>query len=61
MPGIPCQKNFNETPNAIEGTMIGMLMRLSRIADGALPKVLRAISIAIGMPRTNAKHCDYGS
>ncbi len=51
MPGTPCQKNFRETPNAIDGTIIGMLIKLSRIVDGHLPKVLRASKIAIGMPR----------
>ena len=51
MPGMPCQKNFNETPKAMDGTIIGMLISVSRIAEGHLPNVLRAISIAIGMPR----------
>ena len=47
---MPCQKNFREIPNAIDGTIKGMLINVSRIADGNLPNVLRAIRIAIGMP-----------
>ena len=55
MPGTPCQKNFRETPKAIDGTMIGTLINESRIAEGHLPNVLRASSIAIGMPRIMPK------
>jgi hypothetical protein len=51
MPEIPCQKNFNEMPKAIEGTIIGMLINESRIVEVNLPNVLRAIIIAIGKPR----------
>ena len=31
--------------------MIGTLIKVSRIIEGHLPKVLRAISIAIGKPK----------
>jgi hypothetical protein len=51
MPEIPCQKNFKEIPKAMDGTIIGTLISESSIAEGNLPNVLRAISIAIGMPR----------
>ena len=49
-PETPDQKNFNEIPRAIDGTIIGTLIKVSRITDIHLPKVLRAISIAIGKP-----------
>ena len=50
MPGMPCQKNFNDTPKAIEGTIKGTLIKRSRIVEGNLPKVFREIRIAIGIP-----------
>ena len=50
MQGTPCQKNFKEIPNAMDGTINGMLISVSRIAEGYLPNVLRAIRIAIGIP-----------
>ncbi len=31
MPGTPCQKNFNETPKAIDGTIMGTLINVSRM------------------------------
>jgi len=42
-------------PNAIDGTIIGMLIRVSNIAESHLPKVLRVIKIAIGKPRAMPK------
>ena len=50
-PGRLDQKNFKETPSAMEGTMIGTLIKVSRIMEGQLPKVLREIRIAIGKPK----------
>ena len=61
MPGMLCQKNFKETPNAIEGTMIGTLIKVSRITEGQLPKVLRAIRIAIGNTQSNTQDRDDSS
>ena len=46
-----CQKNFKDTPKAIEGTIIGILINVSRNEESQLPNVLRASNIAIGMPR----------
>ena len=55
MPGTPVQKNFKETPRAIEGTIIGTFIKVSSTNEGHLPKVLRAISIAIGKPKAIPK------
>ena len=46
------QKNFSEIPNAIDGTIIGILINVSRTPDTIFPKVFRAINIAIGKPRS---------
>ena len=46
-----CQKNFNDTPKAIDGTIMGTLIKESRMADGYLPKIFREIKIAMGIPR----------
>jgi hypothetical protein len=56
IPEIPCQKNFNEMPKAIDGTIIGTLINESSIVEGNLPNVLRAISIAIGIPMITPKN-----
>ena len=47
---VPCQKNFNDSPRAMDGTIIGMLSKVSSMVEGHLPNVFRAISIAIGIP-----------
>ena len=52
---LPFQKKLRETPKAIEGTMSGMLTRMSRIAEEDFPSFLLAIKIAIGNPMTKPK------
>ena len=52
MPVKPCQKNFSEMPKAIDGTIKGMLISKSRIVEGSLPNVFRAIRMAMGIPVT---------
>jgi len=44
------QKNFSETPRAIDGTINGMFTRMSSSAEKEFPSFLRAISIAMGRP-----------
>ena len=61
IPGTPCQKNFKETPKAMEGTIIGTLIKESRTTEGHFPKVFRASSIAIGIPRIIPKTVSLGA
>jgi hypothetical protein len=54
MKGKLCfQKKLNETPRAIEGTISGMLTRISTAAEGDFPSFLLAIRIAMGKPMMN--------
>ena len=52
---LPFQKKLRETPKAIEGTMSGMLTRMSSIAEEDFPNFLLAIKIAIGNPMMKPK------
>ena len=47
---LSTQKNLRETPSAIDGTISGILTRMSRIEEGDFPNFLLAIRIAIGKP-----------
>ena len=44
------QKNRIEAPRATEGTISGTFTSMSRIVEGVLPALFRAISTAIGSP-----------
>jgi hypothetical protein len=47
-----CQKNFKETPRAIEGTIKGTLIRISNTVEVNFPNLFLAIIIAMGNPIT---------
>ena len=44
------QKNRIEAPKATDGTINGTFTSMSRIVEGVLPALLRAISTAMGNP-----------
>jgi hypothetical protein len=51
MKGKLCfQKNPREAPSAIDGTISGMLTRISTVAEGVFPIFRRAIRMAMGKP-----------
>ena len=52
---LPFQKKLRETPKAIDGTISGILTRMSRIAEEDFPSFLLAIKIAIGKPMMKPK------
>src|SRR4030042_5664754 len=47
-----CQKNWRETPKAMDGTINGTLTRISSTVEGSFPNFFLAIRIAIGKPTT---------